>query len=80
MPNQTSLEELRAADTNNISFVKTAITSFHGKSKFYCRECHEFVFVAFHYKGTSKSPYTGETIYWDFIEDELGHTLEDFSH
>jgi len=79
MSGNNRLAELTAAQRSNI-IQKSEITSWHGKSLFYCKQCCEFVHVAFHFKGTGPSPFTGETIYWDWIEDDLGHTLEDWSH
>ena len=79
MADKSRLAELAAAERKNVIVVRSVI-SFQGKSLFYCKQCCEFVHVATHHKGTGPSPFTGETIYWDWIEDDLGHTLEDWSH
>jgi len=69
------------ATEDNFAIEKTAIDSFHGKTRFYCRDCREWVPVAFHHKGKMRSPHDSkEIIYVDYLADELDHTLLEMSH
>lgn len=59
---------------------RKAITSIHGRKLWHCKECNKEVQVAQHVTGREPSPYTGETIFWDYIVGVCGHVIGDWSH
>lgn len=76
--------ELCAPGAKNVAeqpnLTRIPIKSFHGQTKFYCKECGEFVPVAFLVRGTVSHPdLEGEIIIVDYLTDDLGHTIKEMS-
>lgn len=85
MPNHRRSAEGISLEAKNVveeqKLTRIPINSFHGQSKFYCKQCAEFVFVAFLIKGKMPHPdFEDETIIVDVLEGDCGHEIADYSH